>query len=138
MILTEIKTKRSRMLGRLSNSISSHMISTSIGQKPYSMYFLKQECITCTSDRAHHTVVGGVVCARQGARLVLSALALRLMDLLSSREFRQSSITDPVVYGRKLRAWQVRAGTTPHTYTDTHAWIFLVWIQSLVSIFDTA
>lgn len=32
---------------------------------------------------------------------------MHLMDLLTSKEFRQGSITDPIIYGRKLRAWQV-------------------------------
>lgn len=50
---------------------------------------------------------------RQGSRLVLRALALRLMGLLASTEFRQSSITDRLIYGRKLRAWQVRAAPSP-------------------------
>lgn len=38
---------------------------------------------------------------------VLRALTFALMALQESKEFRQCNVTDPVVYGRKLRGWQV-------------------------------
>lgn len=43
----------------------------------------------------------------QDSRQILRALTFHLMELHTSKEFRQCSITDSVVYGRKLRAWQV-------------------------------
>lgn len=43
----------------------------------------------------------------QESRQILRSLILGLMDLHNSKEFRQAGITDQLVYGRKLRSWQV-------------------------------
>ncbi|CAN0064158.1 unnamed protein product, partial [Ectocarpus sp. 12 AP-2014] len=52
------------------------------------------------------SLIASAVSGDQGARAVLGALAVRLMEVLSSKEVRQAGITDQVAYGRKLRAWQ--------------------------------
>lgn len=43
----------------------------------------------------------------QESRQILRSLIFGLMELHNSKEFRQAGITDQVVYGRKLRSWQV-------------------------------
>lgn len=47
------------------------------------------------------------ICVSQDSRQILRALTFGLMELQGCKAFRQSSITDRVVHGRKLRAWQV-------------------------------
>lgn len=42
----------------------------------------------------------------EDSRQILRALTFQLMELQGCKAFRQSSITDSVVHGRKLRAWQ--------------------------------
>ncbi|CBJ49268.1 expressed unknown protein [Ectocarpus siliculosus] len=52
------------------------------------------------------SLIASAAIGDQGARAVLGAITVRLMEVLSSKEARQAGITDPVAYGRKLRAWQ--------------------------------
>ncbi|CAM9393468.1 unnamed protein product [Ectocarpus sp. 6 AP-2014] len=52
------------------------------------------------------SLIASAASGDQGARTVLGAITVRLMEVLSSKEARQAGITDPVAYGRKLRAWQ--------------------------------